>query len=89
MEKRKLSVPLRWAFHFRVIGHGQFPLDMLRYDACFPYTGEDASLLDWQNMGEFRREVRAVNLVHYSDSARWEPTVARWESFTWRVVDAD
>lgn len=87
LHRTKLSGPLRWAYRFRVIGKGQFPFDMLRYDSCFPYQSEDASLLDWDRMGEFRRESRAVNLIHYGDSAVWEPTIKRWESFGWRMAE--
>lgn len=85
MDKQKLSITMKWAFHFRVIGKGSFPLDMLRYDSCFPYMGEDAGQIEYRP--DEPRSSRTVNLVHYNSEAKWTPTGARWESFGWRVVD--
>lgn len=31
--------------HFTVRGRGEFPLDMLRYDSCWPRSGEDVMVL--------------------------------------------
>lgn len=81
-DRHKLTTTLKWAFHFRVTGVGSFPLDMLRYDSCFPLDSGDATRLD-------DRERRTVCLVHYTSDARWSPTARRWESFGWRVIDAD
>lgn len=67
---------------FTVTGSMAFPLDMLRYDACFPYDSESVA-----NMDEARGR-RSVQLVRYSKYKPTEPvTVGRWESFLWYVSD--
>lgn len=63
--------------HFTVTGSGQFPMDMLRYDNCWPYTSEDAV-----NMTEHGR--RSIHLV---TRYRGAPTAGRWASFAWKCVD--
>jgi hypothetical protein len=81
---------------FTVEGAGEFPVDMLRYDRCFPISYED-----WLKMhvrytdypygggveGKFpdATERRRVRLASQSRSFSC-PTVARWESFNWQVV---
>lgn len=69
---------------FAVEGSGIFPLDMLRYDECYPHNQEDVSKMEAERIGD--KNLRAVTLVHYGDKW-WTPTVARWSSFTWTVVD--
>lgn len=70
-----------WLHTFAVEGSGAFPFDMLRYDACYPHTGDDAGKFDPDY-----RTGRAVTLCHYSDRY-WTPTLGRWSSFGWTVVD--
>lgn len=63
-----------------VEGASEFPFDMLRYDACFPFEQEDSAKLQ-SDKYERRRVVlirRGVN-----DSAGNEK---RWASFGWRVL---
>lgn len=74
---------------FKVRGGTRFPLDMLRYDACFPATGEDAAHMDDclnRDVSAKDRIEKAITLIHVSDHIRWTPTVGRWESFLWHVV---
>jgi len=80
---------------FAVKGRGQFPFDMLRYDVCFPSTSEDVSYLDKQyeyhNVSDLpggsRHEVeRTVHLTMLSQNKNG-PTVDRWKSFGWAVID--
>lgn len=74
---------------FTVLGKGLIPADMLRYDACFPATSEDAAKIDAAGSPysdrEERREVREIELVHRCDNRHWKPTTARWQSFLWEV----
>ncbi len=67
---------------FTVEGRGAFPYDMLRYDQCFPLTGDDSA-----NMQQHVTERRSVTLTRISDRSAWLPTAARWSSFTWAVVN--
>lgn len=59
-----------------VAGRGRFPFDMLRYDACRPFRGEDAALLEVEDGS------RAVIVVRYAGQAG-EWTEGRWSSFLW------
>jgi hypothetical protein len=65
---------------FKVRGAGRFPYDMLRYDACWPATQDDVSAMQLEIMhGD-----RSVTL---STQAKSAPTIGRWESFGWRVIE--
>jgi hypothetical protein len=71
-------------FTFIVEGNGVFPFDMMRYDQCWPYTGEDSAKLDHHyDSGGIRR----VTMQTFGDRFTNRPTRARWASFTWRVLD--
>ena len=69
---------------FVVEGQGFFPLDMLRYDSCWP--------VDSDAVAEIHESVeRGVgNPVHHRvrmlSANPTGPTVDRWESFGWTVV---
>jgi hypothetical protein len=64
---------------FVVGGLGQFPYDMLRYDACWPEQEADAPKLaaDWAS------GYREVTLL--TDAERG-PTDRRWMAHTWKVI---
>jgi hypothetical protein len=64
---------------FTVEGAGEFPFDMLRYDACWP---RDEGL-DSYKLSGFEHGLRRIVLVTHREIA---PTVGRWESFGWRVI---
>jgi hypothetical protein len=82
MERRfdetKLSERPTKMYEYYVSGRGDFPFDMLRYDAAWPASGEDAAKLERD--GELRSKVRSVRLRSYR-----EPTIDRWLSFLWSV----
>ena len=61
---------------FVVRGGGNFPIDMLRYDSCYPKSERDSGLIE----SEGRREVTLES------AGRFAPSHGRWESFLWRVV---
>lgn len=62
---------------FKVTGTGNFPIDMLRYDACWPATESDAAHL------QFEKGRRTITLHTHNPSA---PTNGRWNSFLWNVA---
>jgi hypothetical protein len=83
-----------WIHEFEVIGRGNFPQDMLRYDSCYPQRSEDASnmaLADDREYGFcYQKEhgeapTFGIRLVHRDDTKNWQPTEGRWRSFGWRV----
>jgi len=65
---------------FTVKGTGAFPIDMLRYDACWPDHAADAiAIQDTYHRRERQQNRRfTVTLCGVGQGA---PTVARWESF--------
>ncbi len=68
---------------FTVTGPYRFPLDMLRYDCCYPQQQSDIvemerSLLR-EVIGPFKITL-ASQLIH-------SPTKDRWASFGWAVTD--
>lgn len=72
-------------FAFTVRGSGRFPFDMLRYDGCYPETGMDVTSMTSEDREVFgRSQERNVRLR--SDR---EPTVDRWTSFGWQVVNCE
>jgi len=69
-------------YEYWVTGFGEFPLDMLRYDSCWPATGSDVSGLNRPEIDPFKptRKPRSVLLRSYN-----APTIERWSSFQWSV----
>ena len=61
---------------FSVRGRGRFPIDMLRYDSCWPFQTKDSAAIEADG-------VRTVTL----ESASPNRTAARWRSFGWEVVE--
>lgn len=74
---------------FVVEGVFPFPIDMLRYDQCFPVTGNDAAEIEAsinrERDAEGKRRKFSVKLTTVSHAGLY-PTTARWESFGWKVV---
>lgn len=71
---------------FVVIGRYPFPVDMLRYDRCTPSTESDASEMR-RAITEDRDERYSIQVMSSSEQVRrMGPTIARWESFGWKVV---
>lgn len=68
---------------FKVRGRGEFPLDMLRRDEAVPadVASADAIAANYSNDGD--TGVRTVSL----EAGVGTPTLARWRSFGWPVVD--
>lgn len=66
---------------FTVTGSGVFPLDMLRYDACWPAHEREI----WMLGGS--AETRDVHISRNVEGKHDVPTLARWASFGWTVTD--
>jgi hypothetical protein len=71
---------------FTVEGSGVFPFDMLRYDACWPRSEATDSLALQAGLYGEGAPKRQVTLLTDSVSS---PTIRRWESFTWRVLNTE
>lgn len=78
----------RFNFRFTVQGRGQFPLDMLRYDRCWPRGETDANVA--QSSSERAvGEARLVELTATDRPSYWTPTEGRWRSFGWVVASVE
>jgi hypothetical protein len=66
---------------FRVTGRYPFPVDMLRYDCCWPASSEDGHKIEQS----IRRESEGAVTVTLYTGYPSAPTVARWKSFGWTV----
>lgn len=79
-----------WLRKFTVRGTWGFPLDMLRYDGCWPSSGEDVAAIHQSIKGEDNprepKEVTLSTLARTKEQAMRYPTTDRWASFGWRVV---
>ena len=74
-------------------GKGEFPMDMLRYDSCFPNSERDSMLIAG-TFGRLRNETpwgredfngRWSICVRSASENKW--TVGRWESFGVKITD--
>jgi len=70
---------------FNVTGSGYFPLDMLRYDRCFPDGVDSVTKIGEQTLG--MDEVEGITIGKYH-ALKSQPqiTVDRWASFGWYVT---
>lgn len=79
-----------YAVEFTVEGSGEFPVDMLRYDACYPATEAldvpaiAASYANESNLPRKRRVVLRVKPLMGEKHVNLTPD--RWASFGWRFI---
>lgn len=66
-----------WIHKASITAHGPFPIDMLRYDHCWPTTGEDAAKIEESKYGHGV----TVMVTCHSDKRASPWTIARWQSF--------
>lgn len=85
----KVTGPLRYRHIARISGSGEFPLDMLRYDRCYPYTETDSSIIHTSIQLDINARVSdwTVLVMQYSELKDWQSawTFGRWKSFCCRV----
>ena len=85
-----------WIKKFTVEGSLGFPIDMLRYDGCYPASSDDVSAIH-QSIAQTSRHDEVPDTVQVSlvvscttrGQTEMYPTAPRWESFGWRVVRED
>jgi hypothetical protein len=79
-----------WVRKFTVRGSWNFPLDMLRYDGCWPSRGEDVQAIYSSITGERGvQEVTLSTVTRTKQDALRFPTDDRWSSFNWKVVNKE
>lgn len=72
---------------FIVITSFTFPVDMLRYDGCFPHSEVDATKIS-RNLREHNYPLE-VKIGRYIDNRHSKPTEGRWESFGCTIKDVE
>ena len=71
---------------FTVTGRLSFPIDMLRYDQCWPYSQEDASKIHAFTDGSMGRLAEtSITLCRWTEARNGKPTADRWSSFGWKI----
>ena len=79
-------MPRAQQYTFRVENiHGHsFPIDMLRYDGCYPASEHPDSF----NIAQRIEDCATGTIVTLRKvwPSGWRPTEGRWSSFGWRVV---
>jgi hypothetical protein len=73
-------------YHFVVEGAGLFPIDMLRYDACWPHTEGDSHIIE-RSREDYSKVQVTLSAVY--NGGTHHPCAERWKSFTWKVVACD
>jgi hypothetical protein len=89
---------MTYTTRFTVTGVGAFPMDMLRYDRCFPDRSQDAMNIslslaratDAHQKLNMSTEPYTVTLLKYHRTKKdAQITTDRWTSFGWTVVQTD
>lgn len=73
----------------RKLKHTAFPIDMLRYDQCFPVSGEDVAKIERSNtptLTDKQEDCSDIRLGKFSEKKDGGWTPERWESFGWVLV---
>jgi hypothetical protein len=78
---------------YTVEGRCAFPIDMLRYDCCWPATEQDANQIESINdpMVDSREDkpyqITVETARNTRDHGRFIVTEGRWDSFNWKLVE--
>lgn len=65
--------------------HAEFPMDMLRYDRCYPDSSLDGNLIHATFVHDSKdRLTTYIHLRGYQP-----PTKDRWDSFAWVVTEVE
>jgi hypothetical protein len=84
-QRDKLIEAAQQSYTFEVVGSGEFPVDMLRYDLCWPSSEQDSGLTA-EAAGD---HVRFKRTRYITLRGLKTPTVARWASFGWTVTEPE
>jgi hypothetical protein len=79
-------MPMLTRQKFTVRGNGFFPIDMLRYDHCYPSTEKDSAMIIDSFFHQRLSREWEVNLMTNSSKPN-VLTKERWESFGWKIVN--
>lgn len=77
---------MKYRQEIKATGLGPFPIDMLRYDRCFPLREEDAAEISLSHQEYLlRKKEKPIYLVKFCDSKAPAFTSERWRSFGWQI----
>lgn len=83
----KLETPQKYVHEATVTFNGRFPIDMLRYDRCYPKTETDSHVIQDSLSGEHNIKDQIVHIVKLD--WRKNPlecfTFGRWQSFCCQI----
>ncbi len=71
---------------FTVWGTAPFPIDMLRYDCCWPASPADSLAIE-RSVGNRDSQSVVVRLMSRVHRRHWRPATDRWRTFGWRITD--
>jgi len=77
-----------YEFEFIVEGIGEFPIDMLRHEKCYPKGSADAQLISQTLQQPGLKEPVRIRLSCWKGTKTWTPTLGRWNSSLWSVVQS-
>jgi len=96
VEGQKLHTQLRYT-HLAIatpkntVTFTHFPVDMCRYDRCYPHSDLDAKNIGrmvYQDGGSLRPIAKPVRLLQYGENSRPSWNHDRWLSFGWEIEEA-
>lgn len=77
---------MKYRQEIKATGKGPFPIDMLRYDRCFPLREQDAAEISLSHQEYLlRKEEEPIYLVKFSADKKFSFTPERWKSFGWEI----
>jgi len=76
-----------WLKRFEVRGTGAFPIDMLRYDNCWPASERDSMTIIRSFRLRGSGEAWSIHLMTAKGDRLLEPEYNRWASFGWAVME--
>ncbi len=71
---------------FTVWGTTPFPIDMLRYDCCWPATAADSMAIE-RSIAKRDSQTVIIRLMSRVQRRHWHPAIDRWRSLGWRMSD--
>jgi hypothetical protein len=90
VNKKDLRKEKHIELFYAVVGRGEFPVDMLRYDQSMPASEVDSYGMQFSYCFHGESDVRSPRVVWLRrlvrDGCSLMPTEARWDSMGWHVM---
>jgi hypothetical protein len=80
-----MATHYRYSFHVMGTNTNKPPLDMMRYDQCWPWMQEDVSAIS--SLPQRNGRGNAAKAVSFWMRSAHPPTVERWASFGWSIIE--